>query len=134
MREKVSAPITRARLNWPVLRKLSAVVSAKTKPEQTAWMSKAAPLVMPRPAWILTAVAGKVRSGVAVAQMTRSMSTGSMPARTSACLAAAMPRSEVNSPSAAMWRCLMPVRSMIHSSVVSTMREMSALVMMRFGR
>ena len=45
-----------------------------------------------------TAVAGKVRSGVAVAQMTRSMSTGSMPARTSAWREAAMPRSDVSSP------------------------------------
>ena len=69
------------------------------------------------------AVAGKVRSGVAVAQMTRSMSTGSMPARTSAWREAAMPRSEVSSPSSAMWRCSMPVRSLIHSSLVSTMRR-----------
>ena len=47
MREKVSAPITSARLNAPVRRKLSAVASAKTKPEQTACRSKAAPWLMP---------------------------------------------------------------------------------------
>ena len=76
------------------------------KPEHTACTSKAAPLVMPRPAWILTAVAGNVRSGVAVAQMMRSMSMGSMPERTSAWREAAMPRSEVSSPSSAMWRSL----------------------------
>ena len=81
-----------------------------------------------------TAVAGKVRSGVEVAQTMRSMSIGSMPARTSAWREAAMPRSEVSSPSSAMWRCSMPVRSRIHSSVVSTRRAMSAFVMMRLGR
>ena len=104
------------------------------KPEHTACTSKAAPPVMPRPAWILTAVAGNVRSGVAVAQMMRSMSLGSMPERTRAWREAAMPRSEVSSPSSAMWRCSMPVRSLIHSSVVSTMRARSSLVMTRLGR
>src|SRR5262245_54719523 len=81
-----------------------------------------------------TAVAGKVRSGVDVAHTTRSMSTGSMPARTRAWCEAAMPRVEVSSPSSAMWRCSMPVRSLIHASLVSTRRARSSLVMMRFGR
>src|SRR5581483_4782102 len=81
-----------------------------------------------------TPVAGKVRSGVEVAQTTRSTSTGSMPARTSAWREAAIPRSEVSSPSSAMWRCSMPVRSRIQASLVSTMRDRSSLVMTRFGR
>jgi hypothetical protein len=72
-----------------------------------------------------TAVAGNVRSGVAVAQTIRSTSTGSTPARTRAWRAAAMPRSEVFSSSAAMCRCSMPVRSRIQVSLVSTMRERS---------
>jgi len=37
--------------------------------------------------------------------------------------AAAQARSEVISPSAAMWRCSMPVRCTIHSSLVSTVRD-----------
>src|SRR5262245_50189221 len=45
-----------------------------------------------------------------------------------------MPRSEVSSPGSAMWRCSMPVRSLIHSSLVSTSRARSSLVMTRFGR
>ncbi|MGY4570813.1 hypothetical protein ACVWY5_003883 [Bradyrhizobium sp. USDA 3256] len=67
MREKVSAPITSARLWVPARRKLSAVASAKTKPEQTACRSKATPWLMPSPCWTATAVAGKVLSGVEVA-------------------------------------------------------------------
>ena len=39
------------------------------KPEQTACTSKAAPRVMPSRAWTMVAVAGKVSSGVVVAQM-----------------------------------------------------------------
>jgi len=51
-------------------------------------------------------------------------------ARRAACTA----RSEVNSPSAAMWRCLMPTRCWIHSSEVSMVFDSSSLVMMRAGR
>ena len=43
MREKVSAPITSARLCEAEVRNLSAVVTAKTKPEQTACRSNATP-------------------------------------------------------------------------------------------
>ena len=49
-------------------------------------MSKAAPPSMPSMCWMRTAVAGKVRSGVAVAQITRSMSRASRPERSSAWL------------------------------------------------
>ena len=68
IRENVSAPITSARLKAPRRRKLSAVASAKTKPEQTACRSKAAPWWMPSAFCTATAVAGKVLSGVEVAQ------------------------------------------------------------------
>ena len=47
-REKVSAPITSARLWEPEMRNLSAVATAKTNPEQTACKSKPTPCVMPR--------------------------------------------------------------------------------------
>ena len=48
MREKVSAPITSARLCEPEARNLSAVATAKTKPAHTACRSKATPPVMPK--------------------------------------------------------------------------------------
>ena len=60
MREKVSAPITKARLCEPLRKNLSAVVSAKMKPEQTACKSKATPCVIPSIACICVAVEGKV--------------------------------------------------------------------------
>ena len=66
------------------------------------------------------AVAGKVSSGVEVAQTMRSMSLAPIPAWAMASRAAAVPRSDVISPWAAMCRCRMPVRWRIHSSVVST--------------
>ena len=57
-----------------------------------------------------TAVAGKVLSGVEVASTIRSICCASMPAWSSAARAALIARCEVNSPSAAMWRCRIPVR------------------------
>ena len=52
----------------------------------------------------------------------------------SAARAACNAMSEVVSPSAAMWRSRMPVRCVIHSSEVSTIRDSSALVRTRLGR
>jgi hypothetical protein len=134
MREKVSAPITSARLKAPLRSSASAVDSAKTKPEQTACRSKAAPWTMPRPACTVTAVAGKVWSGVEVASTIRSMLEASTWALISAARAACSARSEVSSPAAAMWRSRMPVRCTIHSSVVSTERASSSLLRTRAGR
>src|SRR5262249_301749 len=62
------------------------------------------------------------------------MSTGSMPARTRARREAPIPRSDVSSSGSATWRCSMPVRSLIHSSVVSPSRGRSSFVMTRLGR
>ena len=89
---------------------------------------------MPSLAWIRVAVEGKVSSGVLVAQTIRSISSGSRPARPSACLAALKPSSEVNSPSAAMCRSPIPVRCLIHASEVSTILDNSAFVTTRSGR
>ena len=88
MREKVSAPITSARLNAPDRSSPSAVASAKTKPEHTAWRSKAAPWVMPSSACTETALAGKVLSGVEVASTIRSIDCASTWACASAARAA----------------------------------------------
>ena len=81
------------------------------------------------------AVAGKVWSGVEVATRIRSTSlrayAGPVEGRAGGSHGA---RSEVSSPSAAMWRWPMPVRSRIHSSEVSTRCDSSTLVTTRAGR
>jgi hypothetical protein len=67
---------------------------------------------------------GKVWSGVQVATMMRSMSASQLiPAASSALRAASAPSVAVVSSGPAMWRNLMPVRSVIHSSEVSTLRS-----------
>src|SRR5690606_10338642 len=90
--------------------------------------SKAKPCVMPSRCWILTAVAGKVLSGVEVATMMQSRSAGAMPASASAARAAASPREAVVSSSAAMKRWRMPVRCTIQASLVSTTPSSSRLL------
>ena len=64
----------------------------------------------------------------------KSMSLGSIPALFRASSAAATPRSEVFSPSAAICLALIPVRSVIHSSLVSMIQARSALVRILLGR
>ena len=64
-----------------------------------------------------SALAGKVWSGVAVASTIRPILPASTPAAASALLAASVASVAVVSPSPAMWRASMPVRSTIHSSV-----------------
>ena len=97
-------------------------------------MSKAKPERMPMPLCTLAAVAGKVRSGVAVATITASMSAPVRPVSASAARAAAVARSEVISPSAAKCRRSMPVRVRIHSSEVSRLAANSAFSTTRAGR
>ncbi len=97
-------------------------------------MSKAKPPRMPIALCTLTAVAGKVWSGVAVATISASMSAPVSPVSARAARAAAMARSEVSSPSAAKWRRSMPVRVRIHSSDVSRVAANSAFSTTRFGR
>jgi hypothetical protein len=76
---------------------------------------------------------GNIMSGVTVAQTTRSMSLASTPASASAASAAGRAMSVSASSGAAMRRSRMPVRSMIHSSVVSTIRDSSSFVRIRSG-
>jgi hypothetical protein len=61
-------------------------------------------------------------SGVEVATMIRSTSSGLRPAASSAWRAAAAPRSDALVTASAKWRARMPVRSTIHSSLVSSPR------------
>ena len=65
--------------------------------------------------------------------MTASMSLGFNPALFIAISAAFSPKSLANSPSAAIRLSLMPVRLVIHSSLVSTSLSKSALLKMRLG-
>ena len=87
-------------------------------------MSKAPPR-MPMPCCTLGAVPGTMPSGVVVASTRLSISSGVLPAEARAAWAASMARPEVVPP---MWRSLMPVRSTIHSSLVSRRTAMSSLV------
>src|SRR4029079_5616846 len=66
--------------------------------------------------------------------MMRSMSSGAIPASSRAARAATAPMNEVSSPSAAIRRSLMPVRSVIQLSEVSTILARSSLVTTRWGR
>ena len=134
MREKVSAPITITRRTEPPRISASAWASAKTKPAQTAWMSKANPPRIPMALCTFTAAEGNVWSGVAVATIRASMSAPVRPPSASAPRAAAIARSEVSSPSAAKCRRSMPVRVRIHSSEVSRVRANSAFSTTRAGR
>ena len=67
-------------------------------------------------------------SGDAVATTRRSMSVGDSPARLIASAAAAVPSVDDVSPGAAIRRSRMPVRSTIHSSLVSRVASRSAFV------
>ena len=75
---------------------------------------------MPRARWTYAAVAGSGRSGVHVATTIRSIEPAGTPADSSARRAAAVPSDPVVSPGPANRRSLMPVRSWIHASEVST--------------
>ena len=67
-------------------------------------------------------------SGVSVPTTTMSSSAGSTPASSSAFRAASTQRSEFAVPGSAMWRARIPVRSVIHASLVSTSFSRSRLV------
>ena len=64
MREKTSAPITRAFLWLPEAMNLSAIPEGVGEPPaQTAWTSKAVAPFVAELAWIRQAVLGKMKSG-----------------------------------------------------------------------
>ena len=73
-------------------------------------------------------------AALAVARMIASTSLGSALASARAARAAAVAMKAQVSCAPAIWRWLMPVRSRIHSSDVSTLAASSALVTIRSGR
>ncbi len=99
------------------------------KPEQAACTSKEPMLRIPTMSQIRFAVDGNTKSGVVVAQISRSTFLGAVFVFCSSPRTASAPMCEVPSPSPLrIWRSLMPVRSVIQASEVSTMRASSALV------
>ena len=76
---------------------------------------------------------GNIMSGVTVAQMSRSISFASTPASARAAIAAGRAISVSASSFAAIRRSRIPVRSTIHSSVVSTSFASSSFVSTRSG-
>ena len=103
------------------------------KPVQPAERSYAAASFAPSWSARIAEVEGNIMSGVTVATIRRSTSVPSLPACSSACRAAGIERSESACESAAMRRSRMPVRSMIHSSDVSTICASSSFVITRSG-
>ncbi len=101
-------------------------------PEQLAFTSMAPALEAPSLAWTYEAEAGIKDSGVQVALTIRSMSSGSSPA------AAMARRAAISAMSVAgtceMRRSLIPLRVVIHSSLVSTIFSRSALLNTAGGR
>jgi len=132
--ESFSVPTTRARRYRPERSMSVPTWRAKTKPEHAAETSKAG-MSRRRPnlACSKQAVEGKGTSGVIVATISRSMSSGLSPAFCIACAAALAPMSEGFSSGPAMRRSEIPERVLIHSSLVSTSLERSSLVNFRSG-
>mmetsp|Transcript_47629 Transcript_47629/g.113396 ORF Transcript_47629/g.113396 Transcript_47629/m.113396 type:complete len:225 (+) Transcript_47629:576-1250(+) len=125
--ESASQPTTSAFLCPPALRNCEAVMVAKRKPEHAAVRSNANALLHPS-AEAIEGASPNMSSGEDVAQITKSISEGSMPDISNA------PRPALIAMSRSVWspfrtlRCSMPVREEIHSSLVSTIDSMSLLV------
>ena len=73
------------------------------------------------------------KSPVAVAIMTRSMSSGAIPDFAMTLVQASTARSEVATDGSAIWRKAIPVCDRIHSSEVSRKAENSSLDILRLG-
>jgi hypothetical protein len=121
--ESVSDPMTSSR-SAPMASMPWATVRAYTKPEQAALTSNAPPTT-PIPSWTVADVPGTIWSGVVVARMTASISSGRRPAFSRAASPASMASCEVVPP---ILRSRIPVRSRIQASLVSRVRERSSLV------
>ena len=122
---RLIAPV---RMNW------SAIDSPKMNPAHAALRSKAGMTGAPSFCCRNTAVAGIGMSGVMVPTMIMSRSWAETPAAFSALSAAKQARSLVTIPSGVTRRSLIPVRSVIQASVVSTIFSRSRFVRTISGR
>jgi hypothetical protein len=98
------------------------------KPEQAAPRSNPHAFIAPIFACSLHAVLGKIVSGVVVPTTMKPMSRGVRPASAMASRAAGSAMSDVPTPGSTMCRSRMPVRCMIQSWSVSTIRSRSSFV------
>ena len=118
--DKVSAPISSAFSYIPLFIKASAICTAYRKPEQAALMSNATAWAAPSNACTWQAVLGVSVSDEIVATIKSCISSAFIPAFKSAFFAAPAAKDVVVS-SFTRCRFRIPVRSVIHSSLVSTM-------------
>ncbi len=126
--EIFSEAMTSAFLYMPLTIYCLAVIKAKRKPAHAALTSKAVAFLAPSAFCTRHATDGKLLSGLIVATMIRSSFAGSKSADFNACFAAFVAKWLLRSPLAAMRRSLIPVRVVIHSSLVSTIFSRSKLV------
>ena len=133
IRDMTSAPMASTCSCVPVATSCRAVVRAYVNPEQAAPRSNPQAVPAPILSWTRQAVLGKNMSGVVVPTTRNSMSDGVRCAWAIALRAASAARSDVATPSSAMWRSRTPVRLRIHSSDVSTIASRSLLVSTRGG-
>ena len=91
-------------------------------------MSKAAAFLHPSLCWVIPAVEDRGTSGLLVARISMSMSSGDRPASSIACWLAITARSLVQTSGSAILLSLIPVFVVIHSSLVSTRPVQSSFV------
>src|SRR5277367_2029670 len=128
-----SAPITITFLCTPLSTSFAPTCSAYGNPEHAADRSNPHALFAPSRSCTRQAVAGKNISGVTVATMITSISLPSIPRFARHTFAASTARSLVATPSSTICRSRIPVRSVIHWSLVATIFSRSALVNNRGG-
>ena len=126
--DKVSAPTTNTFLYTPVSINCVAIAELYTKPEQAADKSNAAAFFAPNFSCKIQAVDGVLLSAEIVATIIISSSSAETLASSNALCAAIKAKSDVACSGAQMRLSLIPVRSVIHSSLVSTNFSISALV------
>src|SRR4030095_9790758 len=130
----LSAPTTTTFLYRPLSINAVPVVTPYKKPEHAAPKSKPNAFRAPTLSVMRLAVAGNIISAVTVQQIRQSISLGSIPLFWQRSRTAGAPRSEVAFPSP--FKILLseiPVRVLIHSSLVSTIFSRSALVSLFSG-
>ena len=131
----LSAPTTTTLRYRPLSIRVAPVVSAYRNPEQAARISNPHAFFAPSLWQAILAVEGNIISGVTVATMRQSISSAVMPRFSSTIFTAGTTISEVARPSPfRILRSSMPVRVLIHSSLVSTSFSRSALVSLSGGR
>src|ERR1700722_19699156 len=129
----VSAPITITFLCTPLSTSFAPICSAYGNPEHAADRSNPHAPFAPILSCTRHAVAGKNMSGVTVATMITSTSAAVIPRFSRHTRAASTARSLVATPLSTMCRVWIPVRSVIHWSLVATIFSRSAFVNTRGG-